>query len=187
MNREPDVAVPASGRRSLRSRISWQAIWRLIRYSLTSVVALAVSEVALLIIVGMHLAGATTAAAIASLAGVVPSYLLSRYWIWPGADRTRTAAQVTQYWVVSLVSIAITSFGTGFIAHHVPAQGAEHVAVIGLGFPAMNLLLFVAKFFVYQKVIFRHGSPVAGDAAVLAAETIPARADLPRESLLPEA
>lgn len=185
MDLDPLVAAPARRLRRVRSRLSWTTIWRIVRYGLTSVIALGISEVTLLIIVATHLAGATAAAAIASLVGVLPSYLISRYWIWPDADRQRTGRQVAMYWAISLVSIAITSWGTGFIAHHTPEKGAAHVAVVGIGFPLINLVLWVAKFFAYQLVVFRQGNTVSDEWVVVAAETIvdeQATSDLPDDT-----
>jgi putative flippase GtrA len=172
MDLDPLPAAPARKLAKLRAHLNWQTMWRIVRYGLTSIIALGISEVTLLVIVAMHLTGATVAAAIASLVGVVPSYLISRYWIWPEADRQRTGRQVALYWAISLVSIAITSFGTGFIAHHTPEKGAAHVAVVGIGFPLINLVLWVAKFFAYQLVVFRQGKPATDDWVVIAAETI---------------
>ena len=63
------------------NRLRRAEIARLARYAATSGVAFAVSEATLLILYGLDLATATIAALIASLAGTVPSYLLSRYWI----------------------------------------------------------------------------------------------------------
>ena len=82
---------------------------RLARYAATSGVAFAVSEATLLILYGLNLTTATVAALIASLAGTVPSYLLSRYWIWRDAARERVLRQVILYWIVSISCIALTS------------------------------------------------------------------------------
>jgi len=171
MDRDLLVAAPERRLDRVRARLTWPVIWRVVRYGLTSVIALGISEVTLLVIVATHLTGATVAAAIASLVGVLPSYLISRYWIWPEADRTRTGQQVAVYWAISIVSIALTSFGTGFIAHHTPEKGAAHVAVVGIGFPILNLILWVAKYFLYHLVVFKRSEPGARDWA-LAAESI---------------
>ncbi len=157
----------------LRAKLSWTLIRRLIRYSATSAVALGFSEATLLIIVATKLTGATVAAAIANLVGVVPSYLLSRYWIWPEADRRRTGLQVAQYWTISIISMLITSLATGFIAHHSPTRGSARVALVGLGFLAVNLVLWLAKYVAYQRVVFRRGEAARQPDAGLDAESLP--------------
>lgn len=135
-------------------------VLRFLRYGTTSAIALGVSEATLLIVVGTGLTGATAGALIANVAGVPPSYLLSRYWIWRDADRRRTGRQFILYWVVSIISMLITSLATGFVAHHSTTHGSEHVELVGLAFLGLNLVLWIAKFVAYQKIVFRGGRRV---------------------------
>src|SRR5258708_5507617 len=83
----------------------------LYRYGATSAVALGISEVALLIAAGFGVT-ATVAAVIGTFAGIIPSFCMSRYWIWADAPRTRVGRQVVQYWLTSLVALAVTSLVT---------------------------------------------------------------------------
>ena len=94
-------------------RFSRTDVARLARYAATSGVAFAVSETTLLILYGLDLTTATVAALIASLAGTVPSYLLSRYWIWREAARERALRQVILYWIVSISCIALHQLADG--------------------------------------------------------------------------
>ncbi len=138
--------------RSVLGRRIWIA--RLARYSATSVVAFAVSEITLLVLYGYNLMGATAAALLANLAGTVPSYLMSRYWIWSDAPRTRVGRQVAMYWTTSIICIAGTSLATGAIASLVPSGHRFHLAVAGVGFLLVNIVFWLAKFEVYQRIIF---------------------------------
>ena len=98
--------------------------------------------------------GAAVAALIANLVGTVPSYLMIRYWIWGEAPRSRVGRQIGLYRTLSIVCIAGTSLATGAIARLVPPGHRFHVAVAGIGFFAVSILFWVAKFVVYQSVIF---------------------------------
>jgi putative flippase GtrA len=135
-----------------------QNLSRLIRYSATSAVSLGVSEMTLLILYSTRTFDATVAALIANLAGTVPSYLLSRYWIWADSDRKRVGRQVVLYWTTSFVAMAVTSVATGALTAIAPAGHRAHVLVAGAGFLGLNLVLWVAKYVVYQKIIFRDRS-----------------------------
>jgi putative flippase GtrA len=137
------------------------SIVRLARYSATSVVAFAVSEVTLLALYGWNVTGATASAVVANLVGTVPSYLMSRYWIWSEAPRARVGRQVAMYWTTSFICIAGTSFATGAIASLAPAGHRFHLAVAGVGFLLVSIVFWVAKFEVYQRIIF----PVKGTDA----------------------
>jgi putative flippase GtrA len=130
------------------------AIARLARYGATSAVAFAISEITLLVLYGSKTTGATVAAIVANLVGTVPSYLISRYWIWNDAPRTRAGRQVAMYWATSIICIAGTSLATGAIASLVPPGHRFHVVIAGVGFLVVNIVFWLAKFAVYQQVIF---------------------------------
>jgi putative flippase GtrA len=130
------------------------AIPRLARYAATSVVAFALSEVTLLVLYGYEVTGATMAAVVANLVATMPSYLISRYWIWSEAPRSRAGRQVAMYWTTSIVCIAGTSLSTGAIARLVAPGQRFHLAVVGVGFLVVNIVFWFAKFAVYQRVIF---------------------------------
>jgi len=129
-------------------------IARLARYAATSGVAFAVSEATLLILYGLDLTTATLAALIASLAGTVPSYFLSRYWIWREAARERVIRQVVLYWIVSISCIALTSLLTGALASLAPAGHPFHLLVVAIGYPIVMLTFWLIKFVIYQRIIF---------------------------------
>ena len=134
-------------------------IARLARYATTSGVAFGVSEATLLILYGSGVMNATVAAVFANLAGTVPSYLMSRYWIWRDAPRTRVARQVALYWATSISCIALTSLSTGAIASLAPPGHRSHLAVVAVGFPVVMITFWFAKFVLYQRVIFRTTRP----------------------------
>ena len=128
---------------------------RIFRYCATSVLALGVSEVCLVALDAETTMGATLAALLANLAGTLPSYLLSRYWIWSEADRRRAGRQVVLYWATSLVSMGISSVVTGAIADADHAHHMLKLIVLGMVYLAVSLALWVAKYVAYQTVIFR--------------------------------
>lgn len=158
------------------------AIARLARYGTTSVVAFAISEITLLALYGSKTTGATVAAVVANLVGTVPSYLMSRYWIWNDAPRTRAGRQVVMYWTTSIICIAGTSLATGAIASLVPAGHRFHLMVAGAGFLVVNIVFWLAKFAVYQHIIF----PVHESSRGASAGRVPKGRSAPTPSVVPE-
>jgi len=158
---------------------------RLARYGFTSVVAFAISEVVLLVLGAATHLGATTEALIANLVGVVPSYVLSRYWIWSEADRRRPIGQASRYWLTSVASMAVSSFATGFAAHHAPRGHSAHLIVLGGAYFLISVVLWVAKYVAYQTVVFRTpatgriGSAAEGGSALVLAERAAPAHDAP--------
>ena len=152
----------------LRRRVQ---IAKLTRYATTSGFAFGVSEMTLLVLYGNDVVNATVAAVIANLTGTVPSYLMSRYWIWKDAARTRVGRQVVLYWATSITCMALTSLATGAIASLAPAGHALHLAAVAIGFPAVSVVFWLAKFVLYERVIFPATHP-----------TTPSRHDLVESS-----
>jgi len=165
-----DEAPPASSLAAFvedlvaRVRPKVQRLWR---YAVTSVAATVVSEVVLVVLYAGRVTGATTAAVIASLAAAVPSYFMSRFWIWPEADRDHRTRQVTLYFVVSVISLVVSSVLTGLAGHVARGTHLKHVIIVALTYIGTYVLLWLAKFVVYQRVLFRSTAPaaVAAEAA----------------------
>ncbi len=130
------------------------------RYAATSGVATGVSEGALLVLYGAHVLTASAAAVVASLAGTVPSYAMSRLWIWPEADRRRPGRQAAGYWMVGLASLALSSLLTGVAAANAPSGRTAHLAVVGIAYIGTYGALWALKFAVYQRFLFRPLAPV---------------------------
>lgn len=122
---------------------------------MTSVVGTVVSESTLLIVYGAGWLGATAAAVVANLAGTVPSYAMSRYWIWPEADRSHAARQMVAYWAVSVVSLVISSAAVGVATAHAPEGKLAHLVVAGGSYVGIYAVMWLAKFVIYQRVLFR--------------------------------
>jgi putative flippase GtrA len=159
----PEEAVSASpcdqppigfaGQRRIRVNLR-----RLFRYGATSGLALGVSELTLVVVYASGVAGAALASLIANISGTVPSYLLSRYWIWSDSDRKKPGRQVALYWLTSAVSMALTSGAMALIADASPKGRRTHVIVVGIGFVFVSAFLWIAKYLVYQRVIFRQST-----------------------------
>jgi len=151
---------------------------RLVRYSATSVVALAVSETTLLALYATGTLNATSDGFIANLAGTFPSYLMSRYWIWKDSERQRVGRQVVMYWMISLASMMLTSFATGGIARIAPDGRVLRLFIVGSGFFIASFILWVAKYLVYQRLIFVVPRPEQhGDQSCLLEAPRESRAD----------
>ena len=144
----PNGTMPGTYSPRLRRHVA-----KLFRYAATSGVALGISEIVLIALFSTKTFNATVSALIATLAGTIPSYLLSRYWIWAEASRTRVGRQVTLYWLTSLAAMFITSGCTGLIASIAPR--GHHLLFASAGFLFMNLVLWATKYVIYQKVIFK--------------------------------
>ena len=128
---------------------------RISRYLLTSGVSTVVSEVTLIAVLAIRLLPAPAAAMAATATGGMVSYVLSRYWIWADADRRRAGLQLALYWAVTVAGRLLAAAATDLAADHARGAHPARVAEAAAAYLATYGLLWIAKFLVYQRVIFR--------------------------------
>jgi putative flippase GtrA len=109
------------------------------------------------------LAAATTVCAVAGfIAGAVPNWILNRRWAWQRSGRP-PARQVVGYIGVSLLVLVTTSAVTGWTNSQVqsipPHHGLRLIIVTG-SYVAVTIVLFVAKFGIYDYWVFSERSRV---------------------------
>ncbi len=140
----------AWGRESLAARLS--------RYTAGSIVAFAVSEVALIVFFGAGLVGAAAASVLAFVAGAIPNYFLNRSWVWKRRGRISVHRELVPYVLVSVVTLAVAAIATSAAAAAAPSGRGAETLFVAAAYLATYGLLFVAKFAVYHRYIFAGGT-----------------------------
>jgi putative flippase GtrA len=138
-----------TGRLSAR----WLRVWR---YTASSVIAAASSAV---VFAGAYALGLGTVAAnvLAFAAGAVPNWVLNRAWAWQRRGRVHVGREVLLYAVVSLLSLVASSAATEWAsreARTVTSDAALRVLLVAGAYVATYGVLFVAKYVLYELVIF---------------------------------
>lgn len=141
------------------AKLEGRDLRRLFRYAATSVICLGISEAVVLYLQDATPLGPISAALCANVAGGIPSYFLSRYWIWPDADRRRVGRQLVLYWVISFASMGLSSFTYGVVADHVPRERIVHIVLLGIAYLVISLVLWVAKYLSYRSFAFPKARP----------------------------
>jgi putative flippase GtrA len=136
---------------------------RVTRYTLGSVVALAVSEITFALCYSMGL-GTTACSILAFVAGAIPNWILNRRWAWRRRGRPSLRREILPYLATSVVSLVASSATTGWTDHqirHTVASPGLRTAAVTATYLVTFAVLFVVKFLLYELVIFaeRHGSP----------------------------
>jgi putative flippase GtrA len=157
-----------------RLSVPWLRLWR---YSASSVIAALTSAV---VFAAVYAVGAGTLAAnvLAFLAGAVPNWVLNRTWAWQRRGRVRVRREVLLYAVVSLLSLlASTTITTwvGRVAPSVTSDRAAQVALVAGAYVATYGVLFVAKYLIYDLVVFAGDSSAARSRHEVASTTRPKR------------
>jgi putative flippase GtrA len=129
---------------------------RATRYTIGSIVAAVVSEIAFAACFGGGL-GTTPSTVIAFVAGAIPNWTLNRRWAWRRTGRLNFRREVAGYALTSVVSLVAAAVATGWVNHWVHSLTHDHtirVIMVTAAYLATYGVLFVAKFAVYEMVIF---------------------------------
>jgi putative flippase GtrA len=128
-----------------------------LRYTLVSVVSVGVSQVALFALFGLAEWTARSANYGAFVAGGIPSYILNRRWTWGKTGRSHIMREVVPYWGLALLGLVLSTFAVSFAedwAHDVTDTRLVQALIVNGSSIAAFGLLWVGKFFLFNKVIF---------------------------------
>jgi putative flippase GtrA len=129
---------------------------KLFRYTMVSLISVAVSEVALF--GALHFLQAVWANVVAVVVGTVPSYELNRRWAWGKTGKGHLWREVVPFWVLSfiglLVSTGAVAVAAGYVGHS-PSTLSGKLVINATNLGAFGVL-WVAKFVIFNKVLFAH-------------------------------
>ena len=132
---------------------------KLFRYSMASVVAVAVSLALLVIFDGIIGWSAVVSSTLATSIAAVPSYEMNRKWAWGKSGRSHIWKEVVPFWALALLGWAFSTLCVGVMEHYAKHHHYSNllktftVAVVYLGAFAV---LWVGKFIIFNKVLFAH-------------------------------
>ena len=132
---------------------------RFTKYTLGSVVAFAVANVAfaLLYVLGFS---TTVCSVLGFLAGAVPNWILNRRWAWQQSGRP-PARQLVTYVAVSAVVLVSSSAATGWTNAQVqslPKGDGLRVLIVTGAYVLVQVVQFAFKFVIYEYWVFAEGS-----------------------------
>ena len=128
----------------------------LLRYSASSVVATAISQLAFLVCYWVG-TSATAAAVIAFAAGAVPNYLLNRRWAWGRTGPAHPTRELLPYVVITIGSAIVITFLTTVADDWIRAMIDAHslrTLLAGTAYLAANGFTFILKFVLFDRYVF---------------------------------
>lgn len=135
---------------------------RPVRYSLVSVVAVVVSQSALLTCTAVldwrPVPSNVTAVAI----GSVPSYLLNRAWVWGKRGSHDLRREVVPFWIMGFLGLAFSTL----LVHLASGWSDAPLMTSGANITAFGLL-WVVKYLVLDQVLFATGDDEHDPAIIL--------------------
>lgn len=122
-----------------------------------SVVTVAVSQIALFVLyAGLHWT-ARSANVLACVAGGIPSYYLNRSWTWGKSGRSHLLKELLPFWAIAFLGLVFSTW-TADVAEgravDVTSSRLGQALIINGAVIAAFGVLWVAKFFLFNKVLF---------------------------------
>ena len=175
--RDPEgsaATAPPSGRaRALAQR---PGVRRFSRYAVGSVVAFGASNVAFLLLYGLGLTSPQVASVLAFAAGIPVNYVLNRRWAWQRRGRPGLRDELLPYAAVVATSVIGSAVGTWAADRWVQSADlprALEVGVVDAAFVAINGTLFLVKYVLLDRVVFRERTTTATPTDGRAVERVP--------------
>jgi putative flippase GtrA len=130
---------------------------RITRYAVGSVFALLTSVVVFAVLYVMGV-GTTACSICAFVAGAVPNWVLNRKWAWRMQGSVAWGREIIGYIAVSILALVASSAGTAlaqnWVEDHVPPGHGIRVILVTGAYVAVQGILFVLKFLVYEHWVF---------------------------------
>ena len=133
----------------VRGRLGDLEWWRALRYSAVSVVGVVITQALLVGAHGVVGLSATLSNVVAVSIAAVPVYFLNRAWVWQLSGRGSFRREVVPFWGFTLAGLGLST-----VAVTAAASVTDSTALIAGANIAAFGVLWVAKFFVLDEVVF---------------------------------
>jgi putative flippase GtrA len=133
-----------------------QKLWR---YSVASMVAVIVSEICLIIFNGVVGMSAVVASSLATSIAAIPNYYMNRKWAWGKHGRSHLLKEVVPFWALAFAGWGLSTYSVYLMDHYAKQQHFSHAlttALVAIVYVAAFGILWVAKFIIFNKLMFVH-------------------------------
>jgi len=130
---------------------------KVLRYSLVSLISIAVSQSVLVVAFGMLHWTARVANVAACAVATVPSYYLNRSWAWGRRGRSHLWKEVVPFWALAFAGLGLSTWAADLGATLAGQAAASHAATTAIVMTASLLafgVLWVGKFVIFNAVLF---------------------------------
>lgn len=141
---------------------------KFVKYSMVSVVSVAVSQVVLL--VTFHFSSNPVLSSVVAVAvGTLPSYELNRRWTWRKGGPSHLWREIIPFWVMSFIGLVFSTvcvYGAAEWAENRDYSKARTSVLLTMANLAAFGLLWVGKFLVINRLLFPHVEAAVPSAKV---------------------
>jgi len=165
----PAVLASATPADSRLARLKGRPlVRRFAGYGLGSIVAAATSELAFVIAYAFLHAGTVGASLAGFVGGAIPNYILNRRWAWQDRTGRSRRSEILLYSAVSIVTFILSVLATRWMeqwARHLTTDKTLRVLMIAGAYLTVSGVAFLAKFVLYDRIVFTKGPSDPGSGA----------------------
>jgi putative flippase GtrA len=165
----------AGGTTPARRRAGWRRVLpsrtagvRFSKFTLSSIVSTALSQLALTGLYGLGHANATVATVVAFVVGAIPNFLINWKWTWGRNGRPALVRELVPYLTIIVIG-GLAATGLTTLSDHELAplitNHAWRTVTLDVTYLASYAVLFVVKFALLNKVVARKPAATAEPAA----------------------
>jgi putative flippase GtrA len=121
-----------------------------LRYSTVSLCGVAITQALIFLFFGVLDWNAALANFVAVMISSVPAYLLNRAWVWNKRDAHSFSREVVPFWGMAILGLILSTIAVAIVDNYTDAAvfvSLTNIAAFGT--------LWVAKFFILEKVLFK--------------------------------
>lgn len=138
-----------------------------IRYTLTSVISVVISQIILAFCFsGLHWTAKSSNITAVSISAI-PSYVLNRRWAWGKRGKSHFWKEVVPFWALAFLGLAFSTWAADWAE---TAFDRNALAVNAAALGAFGIL-WVGKFIVFNEVLFKHHHEVLEEFPALDGST----------------
>ena len=144
---------------SLRARARSPLAQRAFRYTIVSIVSVAVFQVSIFVLYGLLSWTAKSSTILGSIIGGIPSYYLNRRWAWGKTGRSHLWREVVPFWVIAFIGLVFSTWAADFSESHAVSLTSSRVGqalVVMAATLSAYGVLWIGKFILFNKVLFVH-------------------------------
>lgn len=132
---------------------------KLYRYTLSSIVAVVVSVVLLVLFDGVIGLSAWVSSTLATAIAAVPNYEMNRKWAWGKSGRSHLWKEVVPFWALAFLGWGISTISVHAMDIYAKQHHFSHFMTtvsVTIVYLAAFGVLWVGKFVIFNKLLFAH-------------------------------
>jgi putative flippase GtrA len=145
----PSADQVAPGR--LRELLDRPIIQKWVKYSMTSVVGVILVQTFIFLFASILKMGWGWANLWAVVISTIPTYYLTRSWVWSKSGKSSFYAEVLPFWVMTFLGLLLSTIAVVFLEHRYP----DNHILANVGNVAGFGVLWVARFFILDRILFK--------------------------------